>query len=225
LKAAGAKERLGFPRLGSGRYLTRELTRPPPLAHMSEYWREAGRALDLELPGRSEIILPARIGASGALLHSGARLSARVWPLENFKQIATRLREKNIAVQIVCDPDQYAWWKEQGENPSCPRTMVELISVVDRAGIFVGNCSGPGHLAAICGVPTFTLFGPSMHEWWIPLHPAAEAFEGKACPYKPCSDYCRYAKPFCLTDVRAEDVWPRIEMFAQKHLTVHSQAI
>lgn len=222
LKASGAKERLGFSHLNSRSYLTRELTRPSPLAHMSEYWREAGRALGLEVPGRSEMNLPPRISASGALLHSGARLSARVWPLENFKQIAANLRKKNIPVQIACDPDQCAWWKNQGENPVCPRTISELFSVVERAGIFVGNCSGPGHVAAISGVPTFTLFGPSMHEWWIPMHPAAEFFEGKACPYKPCSDYCRYAKPFCITDVSAEAVWPRIELFAQKHLTARS---
>ena len=67
-------------------------------------------------------------------------------------------------------------------------------------------------------VPTFTVFGPSMHEWWIPMHPAAEAYEGKACPYKPCSDYCRYAKPFCITEVKAEEAWPRVERFAEMNL-------
>ena len=219
LKTFGAVERLGFSRLNSRRYLTRELTRPQPLAHMSEYWREAGRALGLEVPGRSEIILPPRASVSSALLHSGARLSARVWPLENFQEIAARLRNKNIPVQIACDPDQRAWWNRQGENAVCPQTVPELLALIDRAGIFVGNCSGPGHLAAICGVPTFTLFGPSMHEWWVPMHPAAEIFEGKACPYKPCSDYCRYAKPFCLADVKAEEVWPRVEKFAAKNLS------
>jgi heptosyltransferase-2 len=90
---------------------------------------------------------------------------------------------------------------------------------VDRAGIFIGNCSGPGHLAAICGVPTFTIYGPSLPEWFIPMHPAAEVFEGRACPYKPCSDYCRYARPFCLADVKADETWPRIEQFAQRHLS------
>jgi hypothetical protein len=65
--------------------------------------------------------------------------------------------------------------------------------LIDRAGAFIGNDSGPGHLAAFCGVPTFTLFGPQLPEWFAPLHPGSEWLEGKACPYKPCSDYCRYA--------------------------------
>jgi heptosyltransferase-2 len=57
-----------------------------------------------------------------------------------------------------------------------------------------------------------------MHEWFVPLHPQAEIFEGRACPYKPCSDYCRFEKPFCLHDLKAEEVWPRLEKFVGKHL-------
>ncbi len=220
LKASGAAERIGFSRLKSDRYLTQCLTRPGLLAHHYDYWREAGRILGLNLPARQDLILSPRQHQSVALVHSGARLPARVWPLENFQKIAAQLRQKNFAVQIACDPDQVAWWQSHGENPACPRTVAELLTHIDRAGIFIGNCSGPGHLAAICGVPTFTLYGPSMPEWFVPLHPAAEVFEGKACPYRPCSDYCRFEKPFCLHDLKAEEVWPRVEKFAGRHLTM-----
>jgi len=218
LKIIGANERLGFSRLKSARYLTQELTRPGPLAHRSEFWRVAGHALGLDLPTREELMPPPRPPVSLALLHSGARLPARVWPLEHFRQVAARLRNKNIAVQIACDPNQLNWWQGCGENVVCPKTVTELLTQIDRAGIFIGNCSGPGHLAAICGVPTFTVYGPSMHEWFAPMHPAAELFEGKACPYKPCSDYCRFAKPLCLEEVTADMVWPRLEKFAERHL-------
>ena len=218
LKTVGARERLGFSRLNSRRYLTQDLARPDPLAHRSEYWRTAGQALGLPLPIREEIVSPAREPSSVAFIHSGARLPARIWPLENFQRLATRLREKNIPVQIACDPNQLGWWQKHGEDAACPHSVGELFALVDRAGIFFGNCSGPGHLAAICGVPTFTVYGPSLHEWWAPMHPAAEIFEGRACPYKPCSDYCRYATPFCLWQVPVDEVWPRVEMFAAKHL-------
>jgi ADP-heptose:LPS heptosyltransferase len=218
LKTVGARERLGFPRLKSGHYLTHELTRPDPLAHRNEYWREAGRALGLQLPAREDIVPPARAPSAAVLIHSGARLPARVWPLENYQRLAARLRGKKITVQIACDPDQLGWWQRQGEPAACPRNVGELFGLVDRAGIFIGNCSGPGHLAAICGVPTFTVYGPSLHEWWAPMHPAAEIFEGRACPYKPCADYCRYATPFCLWQVPVDEVWPRVEKFAAKHL-------
>lgn len=224
LKFSGATERLGYARLKSQRYLTRGLPRPPALGHRYEHWREVGHALGLKLPAHEEIIPLQRPHQSIALIHSGARLPARIWPLEKFHHLAARLREKNVTVQIACDPDQVAWWQAHGEPPACPRTVSELLSHIDRAGIFIGNCSGPGHLAAICGVPTYTLYGPSMHEWFKPLHPQAEIFEGRACPYKPCSDYCRFEKPFCLHDVTAEEVWPHVERFAAKHLAARSLA-
>jgi ADP-heptose:LPS heptosyltransferase len=218
MKYTGARQRFGFSRLKSRRYLTHALNRPGPLAHQYEYWREAGRALGLDLPAQNELAVPARPGQSAVLIHSGARLPARVWPLENFHVIASRLRKDNFSVRIACDPDQLAWWQDHGEPSACPQTVSELFTHIDQAAVFIGNCSGPAHLAAISGVPTFTLYGPSMHEWWRPLHPAAEIFEGRACPYKPCADYCRFEKPFCLHDVTVDEVWPRVETFVEKHL-------
>ena len=152
------------------------------------------------------------------LIHTGARLPLRVWPLENFAELVARLRQKNLVVQVACDVDQLDWWRRRGENAVAPRTVTELFGCLDRAGAFIGNDSGPGHLAAACGRPTFTLFGPQLHEWFAPLHPASEVFEGKACPYKPCSDYCRFAEPFCLRGITVAEVWPRVEAFVQRHL-------
>ena len=218
LKLSGARERLGFSRLKSGRYLTQELTRPAPLAHRYESWRVAGAALGLTLPPQAEIFATAGARPPVVLVHTGARLPLRVWPLENFSELVTRLRQKNLAVQIACDEDQLGWWRDRDENAQCPRSVAELLAVIESAGVFIGNDSGPGHLAAGCGRPTFTLFGPQLHEWFAPLHPASEAYEGRACPYKPCSDYCRFVEPFCLQGVTVADVWPRVEAFVRKHI-------
>jgi len=218
LKLSGAKERLGFSRLKSRRYLTHELTRPDPLAHRHEYWRVVGEALRLELPPREKIFTAPLALPRAVLIHTGARLPLRVWPLENFRELAARLREKNFAVQIACDTDQLGWWRAHGEAAACPQNVTGLMDCLRSAGVFVGNDSGPGHLAAACGRPTFTLFGPQLHEWFAPLHADSEIFEGKACPYKPCSDYCRFAEPFCLRGITVADAWPRVAAFVQRHL-------
>lgn len=218
LKLSGARERLGFARLKSGRYLTRELPRPEPLAHRYESWSVLGRALGLNLPPRAGLFVSTRPRPPVVLIHTGARLPLRVWPLENYREIIGRLRERNLAVQIICDADQKNWWQSCGENAACPQTVTELLAWLDGAAVFIGNDSGPGHLAAACGLPTLTLFGPQLHEWFAPLHPASEVIEGQACPYKPCSDYCRFADPFCLRGVTVADAWPRIEAFVARHL-------
>ncbi len=225
LKLSGARERLGFSRLKSRRYLTQELVRPTPLAHRHEYWRVVGAALGLVLPPRSEIFAGPRALPPVVFIHTGARLPLRVWPLENYFELVRRLRQKNVAVQVACDEDQLGWWQRQGETAAGPRNVTELLACLDRAGVFIGNDSGPGHLAASCGLPTFTLFGPQLPEWFAPLHPAAEVVVGRACPYKPCSDYCRFAEPFCLRGVSVAEVWPRVESFVTRHLIARPKDI
>ena len=222
LKLFGARNRLGFPRMGSQLFLTHPLARAEPEEHRYESWRVIGRALNLPLPAREEIRQPAPRDGRAVLIHSGAGQPVRVWPLERYRRLAVRLREKTFSVQVACDPDQRDWWLRAGESGvKTPVTVAELIGLIDRAGAFVGNDSGPGHLAAFCSVPTFTLFGPQLPEWFAPLHPAAEWIEGKACPYKPCSDYCRFTQPHCLWNVTEAEAWAHIEKFAAVHLQNH----
>jgi heptosyltransferase-2 len=222
LKLVGARKRLGFPRVGSQKFLTQPLERPEPQEHRYESWRVIGQALNVSLPPREKILQPVPRGGDALLIHTGAGQPVRVWPLERYRQLAMRLREKAFLVHVACDPDQREWWLQAGEaNVATPSTVKELIGLIDRAGAFVGNDSGPGHLAAFCGVPTFTIFGPQLPEWFAPLHPAVEWIEGKACPYKPCSDYCRFPVPHCLWNISMEEVLAHVERFATAHLRNH----
>jgi ADP-heptose:LPS heptosyltransferase len=219
LEMLGAKNRLGFPRMHSQVFLTQPLVRPEPQAHRYESWRTVARALNVPLPARDKISPPAVPARQTVLIHSGAGQPVRVWPLERYQQLAARLRQENIPALIACDSDQRAWWLRAGEtNVATPSTVTELLALIDQAGAFIGNDSGPGHLAAFCGVPTFTIFGPQLPEWFAPLHPVAEWIEGKACPYKPCSDYCRFPTPHCLWNIGEEEVWPRVEALVKIHL-------
>ena len=219
LLLAGAKTRLGFPRLGSRIILTKPLVRPDPQAHRYEHWRLMARVLGFDMPSREALGLPHLHPNGEILVHTGAGQPVRVWPLERYRTLAARLRGKGYRVQIACDPDQRTWWLQAGEKDiATPRTVTELLALADRAGAFIGNDSGPGHLAAFCGVPTFTLFGPKLPEWFAPLHPASEWLEGKACPYKPCSDYCRFPAPYCMVNSGEEEVCALVESFAARNL-------
>lgn len=214
LRWVGAQERIGFPRLGSQRWLTRPLPRPDPEAHRYEYWRALARALDLKLPEFQYGTEPVPIRSRVILVHTGAGQPVRVWPLERYRQLVHRLRALGWTVQVACDPPQAPWWQQAGEpGVVAPRSVAELLVLIDAAGLFIGNDSGPGHLAAICGVPTFTLFGPQLPEWFAPLHPAARWIEGKPCPFKPCFDYCRWPAPVCLEELGLEEVWSALNQF------------
>jgi heptosyltransferase-2 len=214
-----AKTRLGFPRMGSGISLARSLARPEPQSHRYENWRVMARELGFEVPARDALVLPPMRPEGEVLVHTGAGQPVRVWPLERYRELVARLRQQRYHVQVACDPDQQRWWLEAGEkNVATPRRVAEFLALADRAGAFIGNDSGPGHLAAACGVPTFTLFGPQMPEWFAPLHPASEWLEGKACPYKPCSDYCRFPIACCMANSSTEEVWTLVKGFLARNL-------
>jgi heptosyltransferase-2 len=219
LRLLRVRRRLGYPRLGSQVLLTEPLARPDPTAHRYEYWHTLARALQLDLPVREQLSAPPRPTGTAVLLHTGAGQPVRVWPLERYRTLVARLRQAGYEVQVACDPDQRTWWLEAGELPvATPRTVSELILLAGRAGAFVGHDSGPSHLAALCGVPTFTVFGPQLPEWFAPLHPAGEVLEGKPCPYKPCSDYCRFPVPCCILNSTEDEVRDRVTTFLQRVL-------
>ena len=219
LKLMRVRRRLGFPRLSSQIFLTDPLARPHPAAHRYENWRVLGRPLGLDLPAREKLQMSARPSGRDVVVHTGAGQPVRVWPLARYRGIVGRLRRQNYNVRVACDPDQRSWWLMAGEKDvATPRTVSELLLAMESAGVFIGNDSGPCHLAAFCGVPTFTIFGPQLPEWFAPLHPAAEWLEGKPCPYKPCSDYCRFPAPACMVGSAEEEVWERVAAFVASRL-------
>jgi heptosyltransferase-2 len=220
LAVARVRRRLGFPRVGSQWFLTEPLERPAPPSHRYEYWRVLADSLGFPLPSQAQGFVAEPSDRRSVLIHTGAGQPVRVWPLERYRLLVQFLRENGHPVIIVCDPAQRDWWIDAGEREvATPRTVKELIGLLDRSAVFIGNDSGPGHLAALAGVPTFTLFGPQLSEWFAPLHPQAEVIEGKPCPYKPCSDYCRFPVPICLHGISAEEVCARIERFVERHVT------
>jgi ADP-heptose:LPS heptosyltransferase len=209
-----ARERLGFPRLGSRLFLNHPLPRPAPTAHRYENWRVLGAALGLDLPPREALPLGRTVEGSDILIHTGAGQPVRVWPLLRYAGLIKRLRAEGHPVQVACDPEQRAFWLSTGEDRvATPKTVSELLLLLAKAKVFIGNDSGPSHLAAFSGVPTFTLFGPQLPEWFGSLHPAAEFLEGKPCPYKPCSDYCHFPVPFCMANSEEQEVWDRVRAF------------
>ena len=216
LKFSGAGQCWGFPRWNYPRFLTHSLKRPKPDAHVSEYWRIAGKGLGLENFPAFAPRLHAPQSNRHVLIHSGARLPVRVWPLTYYLALIRLLRQAGFSVDIVCDADQLDWWKSNGEAACCPANVTELCHTLNRAAVVIANDSGPGHLAALCGIPTFSLFGPQLPDWFAPVNKMGDYAEGKACPYKPCFDYCRFPRPFCLENVTVEEVWPKVSSFLMR---------
>ncbi len=190
LRLSGARRRIGFPRMGSSALLSEPLPRPGK-PHRAEHWARLALALGLSIVRDA----PARRSGRRVIMHAGAGQSTRLWPRQRFEALATALQGKGWQTEILDDSF----------------TGVErLLEKLDSADRFIGNDSGPGHLAALLGVPTFTIFGPQLPELFSPRHPGASWVEGAPCPYKPCFDNCRFPEPRCLLAVEPEAVLERV---------------
>lgn len=216
---SGARYRMGYPKLGGTFFLTHRLRRAGPMAHRYDDWWVAAKALGIIVPPRNALDPPPRLVSREILIHTGAASPVRVWPLERYRNLAMRLRRSGYAVRIACDAGQHAWWAQQNEPQALiPSNLDELLDLVNSVGVFIGNDSGPGHLAALVGVPTFTFFGPQLSEWFLPVHPQAECIDGKPCPHKQCFDYCRFPEPHCIREISEAEAWDRIQLFLGKVL-------
>jgi heptosyltransferase-2 len=130
------------------------------------------------------------------VIHPGAGHPVRVWPRDRFELLAGRLRTAGWQVTML---------------EVFTTDLEALLAVLASADRFIGNDSGPGHLAALLGVPTFTIFGPQLPELFAPQHPQAAWIEGAACPHKPCFDDCRFPQPNCLLAHHSDAVWSRVQ--------------
>jgi ADP-heptose:LPS heptosyltransferase len=214
---SGAKYRIGFPRLGSRTLLTQGVACDKVMMHRFLCWQTLANVLEIGALGPISTQYKER---GVIVVHTGAARMTRVWPLERFAKLIRRLRAAEYQVEVLCDPHQLRFWIERGERATVPETLDELICLVGRAAIFIGNDSGPGHVAAISGIPTFTIFGPQLPDLFAPIHPEAEWVEGAPCPFKPCYDSCRFSAPHCLLSVDEDTVWRRVERFVARHVPV-----
>ncbi len=183
LRLAGVKRRLGFARAGSAVFLT-EAVKPPERPHRAEHWRALAATLGWTLPIPTSQPRPGRKIA----MHPGAARAVRRWPAERFAEIS-------------------GWEIETLAEARAPDALFDALA---RADFFIGNDSGPGHVAALLGVPTFTIFGPQLPERFAPQHPQAAWIEGAPCPHKPCFDACRFAQPNCLLAITVDEVMARL---------------
>lgn len=126
-------------------------------------------------------------GGAHVLIHPGSGSKRKCWPAARFVELIERLRGSGRAVRVVVGEVERETWTpdelrrlESAADVTRPASYVELLDQIAAAGAYVGNDSGPSHLAGIIGVPTVALFGPSNPDHWRPLGPAVRVVHGQS---------------------------------------------
>jgi ADP-heptose:LPS heptosyltransferase len=193
-----------------------ELPPSPDLNHLQERRERAGTSGN---------------AGSGIVIHAGATKDFQRWPRENFVGLANRL----------CKEHQVCWIREPinsvaGLDPSVQIVdtpgVADLVTVLARARLFIGNNSGPFQIASALGTPSVVINGPSSRSWdpfWFPERARMLRDESVPCvPCESCYAECRNPRrmqcmeKWTVTAVEAETrVW--LERWSGRSANEHLQ--
>ena len=143
--------------------------------HTAEHLASAMFALGVPvqpIPRASLSAAPSPAPGRYGVIHPFASAPDKQWPAERFCEIARYLELWNIKPLFLAGPD---------DNPAPFRrhevvqgTLSNAVALLSKAVVFIGNDSGPAHVAAAFGVPSIVLFGSSNPGIWGPWETESE---------------------------------------------------
>ena len=114
-----------------------------------------------------------------AILHPVAATPEKTWPAASFLEIARHLDQSGIDPIFIGGPaDDLSPFARYQTVSGAP--LSEIKRLLATASLFIGNDSGPAHMAAAFGLPVVVLFGPSDPAIWGPWRTAGEALQDPA---------------------------------------------
>lgn len=148
----------------------------------------------------------------------GAAESAkcRMWPFSRFAEVSNHLleggntkivftgtkAEKELIQSIIAQVDR----KEGIIDLSGKLSLPQLFYFLEKCAVFLGNDSGPMHIAAAQGTRTIGLFGPNLPERFGPFGKGnIGIYKGRSCEFSPCINVHLGEVPDCLYPKRSKD--------------------
>jgi ADP-heptose:LPS heptosyltransferase len=163
-------------------------------------------------------------GEEYVMIHPTALYATKQWAAENFAQLAVALeRERGLKPVFSCGPGEAAVLDAIQNASGSPlrrlesRRLGQLAAALTEARLFVGNDSGPAHMAAALSRPLVVIFGSSSSAIWGPWprqasDPPARVvqnfYECNPCPGDRCY---RFERPECILSVGLGQVKSAVE--------------
>lgn len=158
-------------------------------------------------------------GVPYAMIQPTASYKTKEWSAEGFAQVGEFLERQNGIFPIYsCGPGERPVLDAVERAAGAPLRRLEGLSLgqfaaaLEGARLFVGNDSGPAHLAAALGRSVVVIFGSSSSPIWGPwpppqLNPSScvvqNPFDCNPCPGDRCY---KFSQPECILSVTFEQV-------------------
>lgn len=239
----GARRRVGFDVPGGRGLLTDRVADPGDSSHKVEDWlamlQPLGRAGGppqppvLAVNDSTQARVDAQLrdmgvapGTTLVAVHPSARQAVRRWSLDRFAEVATAVGAMpDTQVLVLVDPDGYGGTLETTGATCVRASLEELPAYLHRCAVFVGNDSGPAHIAAAVGATTVTIFGPGAIEWFRPYGPGQRVVYMTPMRCRPCFDHCTRSENFCLTTLPVDRVMREVRIALASHAGAKPPAV
>ena len=130
------------------------------------------RFTDPELAERDLFLRENGIGPNRPIIgiHPGGNWRYKLWGAKNFAQITNLLCERwNAQILLFAGPDEYSLQAQVvGLLNSKPtivknRSLRQVAALIERCNLYLGNDTGPMHIAAAVSTPVVAIFGSTNH--------------------------------------------------------------
>jgi ADP-heptose:LPS heptosyltransferase len=186
------------------RWLGVRSEQPPPL----QYAPHPKQAADIQnkMKGRSYVVI-----------HPGSIMETKRWDARKFSEVAMDLSSRGFTLVVTAGPGEEVFASEiakrvRGTVILLGLSIPELAELIRGARLYVGNDSGPMHLAAAVGTPVVAIWGSSDSRRWRPWATNHRVVQN---PFEcnPCPGYrCLVAEsPLCIESVTATQVNAAVE--------------
>ncbi len=160
-------------------------------------------------------------------LHVCATKDYKQWDIQKFAKLADLLiRQGKLVIAIGAGDNEkqrietlisHMAQHENFINAHNKLSLNNLVLLLQHSVLYVGNDSGPMHLAAATGTPTIALFGPTELIRWRPKAPLASIVKGDA----PCDSQCQPERCLrnyqCMTSLTVDKVYKQINSVLSEH--------
>lgn len=151
---------------------------------------------------RKHSLNPARL----VLVHVGARLASRRWPLGRYAQVAAALSDEGWQVALTGTPAEQSLTAEVRrlsgrhlEDLCGQTTLGSLASLVDASRLLLCNDTGISHVAAAVRAPSVVIASGSDARRWAPTNHDLHVVLAGDAPCRPCAfEHCPIGHPCAL---------------------------
>ena len=161
-------------------------------------------------------------------IHPGSPIPLKRWLLDRYAELADWLiAQKRAQILFVGVEDEIpiiteiqALMRGESINVAGRTTLAQLASILHTCNVFIGNDSGPMHLAAGVGTQTIGLYGPGDPTRFGPMGEKCQTIRRRSdCPCVGTT--CRFGKAGCMSEIQVTDVIQTLETAA--YLTLNSK--